>query len=329
MGHLPPIALILEATRRTVGWILPAICLLFLAYAYLGGLVPEALAFRSTRRTASIASSGRPTWAWRASSASRSTSPRPTSCSSRSSARCSSTPAPRASSSELSYAAFGRSRTGPGRTTTLAGFLLGTVSGSGVATTVTLGSADVAAAAQVGLPEGRGRRHPGRQRHRRDPRRRRRSGAAAFIIAEFLEESYLKVLVYALVPSVLYYLGDPAGDRGRRAAPPASRGSTSRRPGFWRLLARWGYHFSSLIADRACCWRSASSPFRAVLVRDGAWRSCCRFLDRRDWMGPRRVWEALVAGAPRRAADRGHHRGGGDHRRGRLAHRARPGAVRR
>jgi TRAP-type uncharacterized transport system fused permease subunit len=41
---------------------------------------------------------------------------------------------------DLSFAAFGPSRTGPGRTTALAGFLLGTVSGSGVATTVTLGS---------------------------------------------------------------------------------------------------------------------------------------------------------------------------------------------
>ena len=34
-------ALILEATRRTVGWILPAICIGFLAYAYLGGLLPD------------------------------------------------------------------------------------------------------------------------------------------------------------------------------------------------------------------------------------------------------------------------------------------------
>ena len=32
-------------------------------------------------------------------------------------------------------------------------------------------------------------------------------GAAAFIIAEILEVSYLQVLVYALVPSVLYYIG--------------------------------------------------------------------------------------------------------------------------
>ena len=32
-------------------------------------------------------------------------------------------------------------------------------------------------------------------------------GAAAFIIAEFLRVSYLQVLVYALIPTLLYYLG--------------------------------------------------------------------------------------------------------------------------
>jgi TRAP-type uncharacterized transport system fused permease subunit len=34
------LVLLLEATRRTVGWILPAVCLGFVAYAYLGELIP-------------------------------------------------------------------------------------------------------------------------------------------------------------------------------------------------------------------------------------------------------------------------------------------------
>src|SRR5215204_2974111 len=34
------VLLVLEATRRTVGWVLPAICLGFVAYAMLGGLLP-------------------------------------------------------------------------------------------------------------------------------------------------------------------------------------------------------------------------------------------------------------------------------------------------
>src|SRR5918994_5602064 len=34
------VLLVLEATRRTVGWVLPAICLGFVAYAFFGGLLP-------------------------------------------------------------------------------------------------------------------------------------------------------------------------------------------------------------------------------------------------------------------------------------------------
>ena len=34
------VLLVLEATRRTVGWVLPAICLAFVAYAMLGSLLP-------------------------------------------------------------------------------------------------------------------------------------------------------------------------------------------------------------------------------------------------------------------------------------------------
>ena len=37
---------------------------------------------------------------------------------------------------DISFAAFRKSRTAPGRTAATAGFLLGTVSGSGTATTV-------------------------------------------------------------------------------------------------------------------------------------------------------------------------------------------------
>jgi TRAP-type uncharacterized transport system fused permease subunit len=34
------VLLVLEATRRTVGWVLPAICLAFVASAMFGGLLP-------------------------------------------------------------------------------------------------------------------------------------------------------------------------------------------------------------------------------------------------------------------------------------------------
>src|SRR5690349_9116829 len=40
MGTVP-LLLILEATRRTTGWILPFVCLIFLAYGYYGGYLPQ------------------------------------------------------------------------------------------------------------------------------------------------------------------------------------------------------------------------------------------------------------------------------------------------
>jgi TRAP transporter 4TM/12TM fusion protein len=194
---------------------------------------------------------------------------------------------------ELSYAAFGRSRTGPGRTTTLAGFLLGTVSGSGVATTVTLGSVAWPLLRRAGYPKDEGGgilAAAGIGAILSPPT----LGAAAFIIAEFLEESYLNVLLYATIPTLLYYLGiilAIEADARRHKV----RGLDLETPGVWRLLARSGYHFASLILI-VVLLAVGFSPFRAVLVATVA-AFLCSFLDKRDRMGPRRVWEALVAGA--------------------------------
>ena len=108
-------------------------------------------------------------------------------------------------------------RAAAGRSVTLAGFLLGTVSGSGVATTVTLGSvawpvlrrvgfaADTAGAMLAASGIGALLSPP-------------TLGAAAFLIAEYLRISYLQVLVMATIPTLLYYLSILLmieGDAGR------------------------------------------------------------------------------------------------------------------
>ncbi|WP_205830805.1 MULTISPECIES: TRAP transporter large permease subunit [Microbispora] len=104
------------------------------------------------------------------------------------------------------FAAFRRSRSAPGRTVTLAGFLLGTVSGSGVATTVSVGSVAWPILRRAGYPReqaGGVLAAAGIGAILSPPT----LGAAAFIIAEYLRVSYLTVLVYATIPTVLYYLG--------------------------------------------------------------------------------------------------------------------------
>jgi TRAP transporter 4TM/12TM fusion protein len=102
-------------------------------------------------------------------------------------------------------AASGRSAAAPARSVTVAGFLLGTVSGSGVATTVMLGSvawpilrrarysAETAGAMLSAAGIGALLSPP-------------TLGAAAFLIAEFLQISYLQVLIMATIPTLLYYL---------------------------------------------------------------------------------------------------------------------------
>jgi len=167
------------------------------------------------------------------------------------------------------------------------------VSGSGVATTVTLGSVTWPLLRRAGYPQneaGGVLAAAGIGAILSPPT----LGAAAFIIAETLEVSYLQVLVYALVPSVLYYLGvllAIEADARRHDV----RSIDVETPGFWRLLARWGYHFSSLVLVIVML-ALGFSPFRAVLFAT-ILAFLLSFLDRRDRMGPRRTFEALVTGA--------------------------------
>jgi len=127
--------LILEATRRTTGWILPAVCLVFLAYGYYGGYIPQSWEIAHAgldfaEIVDALYNSGSGFYG---------------------------TPLDVAASYillftiygaalelggagkffvDLSVAAFRESGSAPGRTAVAAGFLLGTVSGSGASTTV-------------------------------------------------------------------------------------------------------------------------------------------------------------------------------------------------
>lgn len=237
--------LLLEACRRTTGWILPVVCLLFLSYGYYGGLLPQSwpvahagLDFSQLVDAFYNSDSG-----------------------------FYGTPLDVAASYivlftiygavlelsgagrffvELSAAAFRRSRTGAGRTAVASGFLLGTVSGSGAATTVSIGAVTWPLLRRAGYPPERAGgmlAAAGVGAILSPPT----LGAAAFIIAEYLGVSYLQVLGWATVPTVLYYLGILLAveiDARRSGVRPVVIDVGSP----WRLLARFGYHFASLIA---------------------------------------------------------------------------------
>lgn len=191
-------------------------------------------------------------------------------------------------------AAMGRSHSGaaPGRTVTLAGFLLGTVSGSGVATTVMLGSVSWPLLKRAGYaPETAGGilSAAGIGALLSPPT----LGAAAFLIAEFLRISYLQVLVMASIPTLLYYLSVflmIEADSRRLGTRPAAADA----PSLGALTRRYWYHFTSLAAI-AVLMVAGLSAFRAVF-----WATvlafALSFVRRESALTPRRLIAALRAG---------------------------------
>src|SRR3954468_22563006 len=195
------IVLILEGMRRTSGWIMPTICLAFLAYALFGPWLPapwthkgydvgrlvgvmymtlegvfgtavdvsSSLIILFTIFGAFLQYSGAGKFYL-----------------------------------DFSFSAMGGKPTGAGRTVVLASFLLGGPSGSGVATTVTLGSVAYPMLAKVGYEKNAagGLLAAGGLGAIISPPV---LGAAAFLIAEFLKISYLDVLLMACIPTVLFY----------------------------------------------------------------------------------------------------------------------------
>ena len=106
---------------------------------------------------------------------------------------------------DFSFSAMGGKPTGAGRSVVLASFLLGGPSGSGVATTVTLGAVAYPMLAKAGYERNAagGLLAAGGLGAIISPPV---LGAAAFLIAEFLKISYLDVLLMACIPTILFYL---------------------------------------------------------------------------------------------------------------------------
>ena len=187
---------------------------------------------------------------------------------------------------DLSFSLFRRSRSAPGRTVVASGFLLGSVSGSGTATAVSLGSVAWPILKRAGYPKeaaGGMLAAAGIGAILSPPT----LGAAAFIIAEYLETSYLNVLVWAIVPTILYYLGILlAVEIDARRFVESALDMPRRNP--WRLLARFGYHFLSLLVIVAFLAMDIE-PFRAVVYATAvaaAFGLAEWMLSRRDPMDP-------------------------------------------
>ena len=241
------VLLVLEAARRSTGWIMPAVVLLFAAYAFVGPWLPGRWAHRGydlasmvgvmymslegifgtaidvsatliimfTIFGAFLQHSGAGKFFL-----------------------------------DFSFALMGGRRSGAGRTVVLSSFLLGGPSGSGVATTVTIGTVAWPMLERAGYDRNSagGLLAAGGLGAIISPPV---LGAAAFLIAEFLKISYLDVLKMAVIPTCLYYLSlflmveidarkyHSAHGAADAVHPGASAAQLARR--FW-------FHFLSLVA---------------------------------------------------------------------------------
>ena len=238
------IVLLLEATRRTTGLIMPIVALLFIAYAMLGPYLPPPWTHRGydlsrlvghlfitlegifgvavdvsatlivmfTIYGAFLQHSGAGKFFI-----------------------------------DFSMALMGGKPNSAGRTVVLSSFLLGGPSGSGVATTVTIGAVAYPMMERAGFEKNAagGLLAAGGLGAILSPPV---LGAAAFLIAEFLKISYLEVIWMATIPTLLYYrsllfMVELDAKRFGASVGPYDQSMT-----LWQMTKRYGFHFTSLIA---------------------------------------------------------------------------------
>jgi TRAP transporter 4TM/12TM fusion protein len=193
----------------------------------------------------------------------------------------------------FSMAATGGKRTAAGRTVTLASFLLGGPSGSGVATTITVGSVAYPLLAKAGYDKDSagGLLSAGGIGAIISPPV---LGAAAFLIAEFLRISYLEVIALAAIPTLLFYWSIFAMvelDAHKFGARPVTVEVES----VWSLTRKYGYHFISLVAIVIFMlwgYTAILSVVYAILVS-----VALSFLRPETALTPPRLWRALIDGS--------------------------------
>jgi TRAP transporter 4TM/12TM fusion protein len=284
-------ALVLEATRRTTGWIMPFVAVLFLLYALFGPYLPPPWTHRGydfERLVGQLYMTLEGIFGV----------------------------AVDVSSSliilftifgavlqfsgagkffiDFSFAAMGGKPTSAGRAIVLSSFLLGGPSGSGVATTVTLGSVayPMLAKAGYGKNDAGGLLAAGGLGAILSPPV---LGAAAFLIAEFLKISYLDVIWMATIPTILYYftlfvmVELDAGKFGIKEV------TIEKRQSLWQLTRDHGFHFTSLVSIIVFMLLGFSpilSVFYATLLA-----AAVSFVRRDTALYPAKLVQALEAGS--------------------------------
>jgi TRAP transporter 4TM/12TM fusion protein len=239
------VVLVLEATRRTTGIIMPLVCIAFLLYAFLGHKLPAPWTHRGYEldrligqlymtlegifgSAVDVSSSLIILFTIFGAILSHSGAGK--------------------FFIDFSFAAMGGKRNAAGRAVVLSSFLMGGPSGSGVATTVTIGAVAYPMLQKAGYEKNAagGLLAAGGLGAIISPPV---LGAAAFLIAEFLKISYIDVIWMALIPTLLYYFGILVMVELDAKKYGVASGDTMIEPGtLWRLTKSYWYHFGSLVS---------------------------------------------------------------------------------
>ncbi len=148
---------------------------------------------------------------------------------------------------DFSFAAMGGRRNSAGRAVVLSSFLMGGPSGSGVATTVAIGTVAYPLLEKAGYDKNAagGLLAAGGLGAIISPPV---LGAAAFLIAEFLKISYFDVIMMAAIPTLLYYLAILVMVELDAAKYGGSDKRMVAEGELWRLTKGYWFHFISLIS---------------------------------------------------------------------------------
>ncbi|MGG5811906.1 TRAP transporter permease [Falsiroseomonas sp. CW058] len=293
------IALVLEVTRRSTGWIMPAVAIAFLLYGFFGNhlsppwrhqgygmdrLIPHititlegifgtavdvsaSLIVLFTIYGAILGATGAGKFFV-----------------------------------DFSFSLTGGKPSSAGRTVVLSSFLLGGPSGSGVATTVTLGTVAWPMMRQVGYraDDAGGLLAAGGLGAIISPPV---MGAAAFLISEYLKIGYLDVIVMAIVPTCLYYASllfmvelDQRRIAARAAADPDAPPPVEMKVDpVGKLVREYGFHFSTLVAIVVFMLMGYSATLSVLYAMAVA--VVLSWLKRETAITPRKLVGALASGA--------------------------------
>ncbi len=195
---------------------------------------------------------------------------------------------------DFSLAVMGGKRNSAGRAVVLSSFLLGGPSGSGVATTVMIGTVAYPMLAKAGFSANAagGLLAAGGLGAILSPPV---LGAAAFLIAEFLKISYLDVIWMALIPTVLYYFSLllMVDLDARRFG--AKNVDFRQELTLGQMTRRYGFHFVSLasvVIFMVIGYSPSTSVFWAVVAT-----FALSFLRRETALVPKKLMHAMADGS--------------------------------